>query len=404
METLGTIAVVGASLAGLRAVETLRSNGFSGRLLLVGAERHRPYDRPPLSKEVLRGEWGAERTALTKPERFDALGLELRLGCRARGLDPRERTLELEGSERIRYDGLILASGARPRTLPGAPPLEGIYVLRTLDDAVEIASRLDAGPRVAVVGAGFIGSEVAASCRARGLEVTLIEALPVPLAQALGETMGELCAALHRDHGVRLHCGVAVTALEGSGRVERLRLSDGRTVQADCVVVGIGVAPDTQWLASSGLELRDGVVCDATLATSAPGVVAAGDVARWWNPLFGESMRVEHWTNAVEQGVAAAKRLLASEGAAEPFANVPFFWSDQYDLKIQLAGNVKPDDRVHVVSGSLEERRFLALYEREQRLVGALAFNRPRQLMACRKLIGERVPFEEAAARMPDPL
>jgi len=245
------------------------------------------------------------------------------------------------------------------------------------------------------VGAGFIGAEVAASCRARGLEVTLLEPLPAPLARGLGEAMGGVVAALHRDHGVELRCGVGVTGFEGAGRVERLTLSDGSKLAADLVVVGVGAAPETAWLEGSGLRIADGVVCDSYCA-AAPGVFAAGDVARWHNPLFGEEMRIEHWSNAVEQGSYVAERLAGSDVGAQPFAPVPFFWSDQYDVKIQFAGRMRGDDELRVVAGSLEERKFTALYGREGRLTGVLTFSRPRDLAKYRRLIAERSDFASA--------
>ncbi len=400
MPPLESVIVVGASLAGLRAAETLRSRGFDGRLALVGAEIHAPYDRPPLSKELLRGEWDPDRLALTKPEKFEKLGLDLRLGRRAVALDLGTRELELDGNEKLRYDGLVIATGARPRTLPELPELEGIHVLRTLDDALAIRTALDSGPRVVVVGAGFIGSEVAASCRTRGLDVTMIEALPVPLASAIGSRLGETLAAVHRDHGVDLRCGAGVQTVEGAGRAERVRLADGTALDADLVVVGIGVQPETGWLESSGLRLEDGILCDATLATSAPGVVAAGDVARFQSSFSERPIRIEHWTNAVEQGVAAATRILDGDGAARPFESVPFVWSDQYDVKIQVVGLPAPDDEVRIAVGSIEERRFVALYGRSGRLAGALAFNRPRQLMACRRMLREGISLEDATARL----
>ena len=302
---LATVAVVGASLAGLRAVETLRRDGYDGRLVLVGAEAHLPYDRPPLSKEFLAGEVEPDDVALRRGP-YDDLDLDLRLGRRAVALDLASRAVALDDGEPVVFDGLVLATGSTPRVVPGTPDLPGINVLRTLDDALAIRAKLDARPRVVVVGAGFIGSEVAATCRLRGLEVTVLEALPAPLVRGLGPVLGMACGELHRDHGVDLRLGVGVAGFEGDGRVERVRLDDGTAVDADLVVVGVGVAPATDWLATSGLTLDNGVVCDETLL-AAPGVVAAGDVARWPNPLFGgESMRVEHWTNASEQGVAAS--------------------------------------------------------------------------------------------------
>src|SRR6478752_6839786 len=347
---LQTVVVVGASLAGLRATEALRRDGYDGRLVLIGAEPHLPYDRPPLSKQLLAGEWEAQDLALRRAE-YDELQLDLRLGVRATALDAAAKVLTLDPGDGTRqelaFDGALLATGATPRTLPNTPDLEGIFVLRTVDDALDLRARLDSNPRVVVVGAGFIGSEVAATCRGRGLQVTVLEALPAPLVRGLGETLGMVCGELHRDHGVDLRLGVGVAAIEGDGRVERVRLDDGATVEADIVVVGVGVAPVTEWLEGSGLTLDNGVVCDETLL-AAPGVVAAGDVARWPNRRFGETMRVEHWENAQEQGEHAARTLL---GRSEPYQPVPWFWSDQYDRKIQLAGRNRPDDEVQIVDG-----------------------------------------------------
>ena len=400
MPDLQHIVVVGASLAGLRAAEALRDAGYDATLTLVGAERRMPYDRPPLSKQVLSGEWDAERTDLRDRASYEALDLDLRLGRTATALDLAARTVELDGGETVRFDGLIVATGTAPRVLPGTPALEGIHTLRTLEDCLAIRRAFDDGGRVAVVGAGFIGSEVAATARERGLDVTLIEAAPVPLVRAVGEEMGRVCAALHDDHGVDLRLGAGVEGFEGSGRVQRVRLSDGTAVDADVAIVGVGVAPSTGWLESSGLALRDGVVCDATCAASAPGVYAAGDVARWRNPLFDDEMRVEHWTNATEQGRVAALNLLAGPADATPFAPVPYFWSDQYGVKIQLVGHVRPDDEVRVVHGSIDDRRLVALYRRGARLVGALGFDRPGLVMACRRLIAERASWEDALAEM----
>ena len=392
---LRTIVVVGASLAGLRGVEALRAAGFEGRLVLVGAEPHLPYDRPPLSKEILQGRWEPARASLHRPETHGSLGLDWRLGQPAVGLDLAARTVSLEAGERLRFDACLIATGATPRPLPRMPSLPGMHCLRTLEDCLTLRTALEQAPRVVVVGAGFIGAEVAASCRARGLAVTLLEALPLPLGRALGPEIGGLYAALHRDHGVDLRCNASVAAVEGAGRVEAVRLADGTRIAADVVVVGIGVAPATGWLEASGLRLEDGVVCDES-CLAAPGVAAAGDVARWRNPLFEESMRVEHWTNAVEQGAHAARRLLAGEGRGEPYANVPFFWSDQYEVKLQAAGRPRGDDRVEVVHGSLAERRFVALYGRAGRLIGAVGMNRAQLLVGYRRMIQERVGFEEA--------
>jgi len=391
-------------LAGLRATETLRREGFDGRVVLVGAETHLPYDRPPLSKQLLAGEWEPQELALRRAP-YDELEIELRLGVRATALDAAAREVALDDGDRIVFDGALLATGAAPRVLPGMPDLDGIFLLRTVDDAMNLRARLDTGPRVVVVGAGFIGSEVAATCRQRGLPVTVLEALPAPLVRGLGPVLGMVCGELHRDHGVDLRLGVGVAAIEGDGRVERVRLDDGTTVDADVVVVGVGVVPVTDWLEGSGLVLDNGIVCDETLL-AAPGIVAAGDVARWPNALFdGEMMRLEHWTNAAEQGVAAARRLLFDFGLVpdrdepEVYAPVPFVWSDQYDRKIQSVGHFRGDDEMEVVHGSLEERRFVAVFGREGRLVGALGFSMPAKVMRYRKMIAERATFADALER-----
>ena len=396
MRKLERIAVFGASLAGLRAAESLRRLGYGGALVLVGAEKHLPYDRPPLSKELLQGRWEVDRIGLRR-QPYEELELDLRLGVRATALDLAARELVLGDGVREPFDALVLATGASPRRLRGQPDLPGVHLLRTLDDALALRAALEARPRVLVVGAGFIGAEVAASCRARGLQVTLVEPLPVPLARGLGEAMGRVCAELHRDQGVDLRCGVGVSGFQGHQRIERVTLSDGSSVEADLVVVGIGAAPETGWLEGSGLRLDDGVVCDAFCA-AAPGVFAAGDVARWHNPLFGEEMRVEHWSNAAEQGSYVAERLAGTDLGAQPFAPVPFFWSDQYGVKIQFAGRMRPDDEVRLVAGSLAERKFTALYGRAGRLSGVLAWSRPRDLAKYRRLIAAATPFESALA------
>ncbi len=336
---LRNVVIVGASLAGLRAAETLRNQGFDGTITLVNGEHHLPYDRPQLSKRVLAGVLQHEDVKLRKDADYGPLDLDIRFGRVATALDPVSQTVTIDDGEALAYEGLIIATGASPRRIPGTPDLEGIHLLRTIDDSLALRAELDQVPqRVVVVGAGFIGAEVAATARKRGLEVTILEALPVPLVRALGNHMGAACAAVHADHGVEVRTNTGVEAIEGTGRVERVRLSDGTTLDADVVVVGIGVTPNTAWLEGSGLTIRDGVVCDETLAAGPPGVYCAGDLTRWPNPLFGEEMRVEHFTNAAEQGAHAASNLLLGEGNAVPYAPVPFFWSDQYESRIQFLG------------------------------------------------------------------
>ncbi len=395
MSEMSRIAVVGASLAGLRAVEFLRRAKFEGQLVLIGDEEHLPYDRPPLSKELLRGEWQRERLALRRRS-YDDLNVDLLLGQRAVLLDTDARELRLEAGDRVSFDGMVIATGGQVRELPNQPRIDGIYTLRTLDDSLAIRAALEAKPRVAVIGAGFVGAEVAASARQLGLEVTMIEALETPLAQSLGPRLGRVLQEAHERRGVGVHCGRRVEGFGGTDRVESVLLDDGTQVNCDLVVVGIGVSPSVSWLEGSGVKLEDGVRCDETLAASVPGIVAAGDVASWYNPLFEERMRVEHWTNAVEQARHAVSTLLATPGEAKPFDSVPMFWSDQFDIKIQGVGRPKPTDDLIIAGGTTESEKFIALYRRAGRLVGALAFNQAPKLIQLRMLIGKRGTVDEA--------
>jgi len=394
---MGSVVVVGASLAGMHAAHTLRREGFDGRITVIDGERGEPYDKPPLSKQVLKGDWDADRIVL--PSAREDLDLDWRLGQHAIGLDLADRVVRL-GSDHVGFDGLVLATGAAARHLPGTAPMGGVFALRTLDDCLGLRAELDKGPsRVVVIGAGFIGSEVAATCRERGLDVTILEMAEVPLERVLGAEMGSVCAGLHLDHGVDLRLGVAVDGLVGTDRVEGVRLATGEVIDAEVVVVGIGVVPSTGWIDGSGLTIDDGVVVDETLE-AAPGVVAAGDIARFPSRRFGEMLRVEHWENAIQMGEAAGRRLLVADRAdAEIYDPVPWFWSDQYDRKIQLAGRSGPDDEVEVVHGSTDERRFVALYGREGRVVGVLGMNRPRHVMQLRSLVTDGVDWHDGLAR-----
>ena len=393
----GSVSIVGASLAGYWAAETLRRDGFEGRISLIGDEPHAPYDRPPLSKRFLAGDLDDDRLPLTTAEKLADLGLEMRLGCRATGLDVATRTLEVDGVAEP-YDGLLIATGARCRNLPGTAGLPGVHTLRTRDDAEAIRDALANGARrVVVVGAGFIGAEVASTAIGRGAAVTMVEALEAPFGRVLGVEMGAVMADVHRRHGVDLRTGVGVDEVLGDDRLAGVRLADGATLEADLLVVGIGVVPNTDWLEGSGLTLDDGVVCDET-CLAAPDVAAAGDVARWANPRYGEVMRVEHWDNAVQQGVHAARRLLQSDEEAIPYAPVPWFWTDQYDRKVQLAGRPHTDDEVRVVAGSTVEHRFVAFYGRDGRFNAALGMNRPRQIMQSKGLLDAGASWDEALA------
>ncbi|MFF1308428.1 NAD(P)/FAD-dependent oxidoreductase [Streptomyces sp. NPDC058307] len=362
------ITVVGASAAGLAAVETLRREGYDGTITLVGEEPELPYDRPPLSKQLLAAEWEPDRLALRTSADLAALDLDLRLGVAASGLELGARTVRLADGSEVPYDGLVIATGMRPRRLPGA----GAHVLRTLDDALTLRQRLFPGQRLVVVGAGFLGAEAAAVAWRLGVRVTLLEPAAVPLAHAVGTEVGRLLARAHVDRGVELRCGVTVTEVTEEG----VRLAGGEVVEGDEVLVAVGSLPNTEWLEGSGIALGDGVVCDE-YCEAAENVYAAGDVARWYNPLFATSMRVEHRTNAAEQGMVAARNLLAAPGARKPFAPVPYFWSDQYDMKVQAYGYLRGHEEVAVVEGDLAQHRFVAAYRTGDRVSGALAIGMP---------------------------
>ncbi|WP_406256115.1 NAD(P)/FAD-dependent oxidoreductase [Streptomyces chartreusis] len=380
-----TVAVVGASLAGLSAARSLRRQGYAGRLVVIGDELHRPYDRPPLSKEFLSGTLGEPELALESDD--EDLRAEWLLGTRAVALDHAERTLRLADGRQVRADGFVIATGAAARTLPGSAGLAGVHTLRTLDDARALRDELALGGRLVVIGGGFIGAEVASTARALGLEVTVVEAAPAPLAGPLGEAMGAVVSALHADHGVALLCGVGVKGLSGERRVDAVLLEDGRTVPADIVVVGVGARPNVEWLEGSGVVLDNGVKCGADGRTSLAGVVAVGDCANWYDPRAGLHRRVEHWTGARERPDAAIAALLAG-GAVEPgVPRPPYFWSDQYGVKIQFAGHAAGADSVTIEDGTPDERNVLAVYRRSGIPVAVLGMNQPRLFTRWRKQI-----------------
>ncbi|MDX2876725.1 NAD(P)/FAD-dependent oxidoreductase, partial [Streptomyces ipomoeae] len=346
-----------------------------------------PYDRPPLSKEILSGAWSPERLPLRTPSDLDALDLDTRYGHKAIGADIAARTVLLSDDTEVPYDGLIVATGVRPRHLPGTPA----HTLRTLDDALALKDRLGPGRTLAVVGAGFLGAEAAAVAAGLGTHVTLLEPAPVPLAHAVGEDVGRVLAQTHLDHGVDLRTGTGVSEVVPGG----VRLADGTVAEAETVLVAIGSRPNTEWLAGSGLSVDDGLVCDEFCA-AAPGVYGAGDVARWHNPLFDTSMRIEHRTNATEQGMAAARNLL---GARRPFAPVPYFWSDQYDMKIRAYGHLRGHDEVQIAEGSLAERKFTAVYRTGDHLTGVLTVGMPpKAIRPWQRAIATRTPWRQAIA------
>lgn len=387
------IVVVGASLAGLRAIETARDLGYDGRITLVGDERHLPYDRPPLSKEVLRdGPHGTAHVLPSSARLAEELGVELKLGQPATALDADARTLEIGGAETVSYDAALIATGVRPRSLPRQHDLDGVHLLRTVDDAAAIHAALERGARTVVVGGGFIGAEVASAAVQRDLPVTIVEAAEVPLVRAVGTAAGRILSRLHALNGVELQCGVGVTEIVGSQRVEGVRLTNGSELPADLVVVGIGAAPNTEWLQGSSLTLDDGVLCDVELR-AAPGVWAAGDVARWASPIFGRPLRLEHWTNAGEQAAHAVSNLLSPYDAT-PYDHVPYFWSDWYGHRIQSAG-LPVGDPV-LVSGSWEGDGFVALYREGDLLRGVLTLDRRGDVMKYRALIARRATWQDA--------
>jgi 3-phenylpropionate/trans-cinnamate dioxygenase ferredoxin reductase subunit len=389
-----TFVIVGAGQAGGRAAETLREEGFVGRIVLIGAEPDRPYERPPLSKGYLLGTTPLDKAYL-QPESFYAeQQIELILGANATGLRHDARALELDDGHEVIYDKLLIATGVRPRALvtPGSD-LRGIHTLRIMRDALTLQEALARGPRVLILGAGFVGAEVAAACRARGLTVTMLEALPVPLGRALGEQIGAIYAAIHRDAGVDLRLSSTVAAFRGAGVVEEATLASGEAIPCDLVLIAIGTELNAEWLAGSGVRMDDGVVVDEYCRTNVPDVFAAGDVARWWHPTIGEYLRVEHWENAEGQGRAAARCML---GVQEPYAPVPYFWSDQYEYALQYLGHRHGDEQ-QVVRGSLEARAFTVFYLSADAPVAALILNRPRDGMAVRRLLAAGRPLDPTA-------
>ena len=390
------LVIVGASLAGHRAAQAARGAGFEGDLIVVGEERHPPYTRPPLSKELLAGEQEVDRVHFP----CDKFKAQWRLGVSAVSLDRGRRRVVLSDGDELAYDRLILATGSRARPWPGSgAELDGVHVLRNLDDALALRAAFERRPRVAIVGAGFIGCEVAQTARKHGLDVTLIDVADTPMLP-LGPTLGKWCAELHRVNGVDLRLGTGVAALLGNGHVEAVELSDGERVAADVVVVGLGAVPNTEWLAGSGLTLSPGLECDATLTSvDDPDILGAGDIVSWPHPLAdGEALRIEHWTVAAEQGQLAGRNVLVPHDERKPYDAPPYFWSDQYDKKIQSLGLPGRAERLEVVEATPDGTRVVYAGERDGRLVGIVAINAARRLGSYRMALAEPPAFDELRA------
>ena len=375
------VVIVGASAAGITCAEALRRLGHAGEVRVVGAEPDIPHDRPPLSKQVLDGSWAPEKAALISGERRDRLAATLQLGTTATALDVARRQVTLDDGGTLPFDEFVIATGVRPRLLPGQPPA-GVHVLRTLDDALALRADILRRGRIAIVGAGFLGLEAAATARHLGASVTVVEPVEHPLRTRLGRSAAARLLDLHRSRGVefRLGVGVEATDVDPAGRVRGLRLSDGSAVPATVVLVAIGCVPNVEWLESSELEVADGVVCDE-FCQAAPGIWAAGDVARWKHVSLGRTLRIEHRLNASEQGLAVAQNIT---GPPAPFVPTPFFWTDHYETKVQVAGVITADAEERVLDGD-EPNSFLHTYYVDDRLVGALGWNAPKALMPYRR-------------------
>jgi 3-phenylpropionate/trans-cinnamate dioxygenase ferredoxin reductase component len=382
------IVIVGGGLAAARTAEQLRRSEFTGRITIVSDEAHLPYDRPPLSKEVLRKE--VDDVALKPREFYDEKDIILRLGAAATGLDATAQTVTLADGTVLGYDELVIATGLVPRRIPAFPDLEGVRVLRSFDESVALREHATEAQHAVVIGAGFIGCEVAASLRSLGVDVVLVEPQPTPLAAVLGEQIGELVARLHRDEGVDVRTGVGVAELRGDTHVEQVVLSDGTELTADLVVVGIGSRPATEWLEGSGVEVDNGVLCDEAGRTSVANVWALGDVASWRDPT-GHQARVEHWSNVADQARVVVPAMLGQDVA--PVVVVPYFWSDQYDVKIQCLGEPEATDIVHLVED--DGRKFLAYYERDGVVVGVVGGGMPGKVMKARSKIAAATPIAE---------
>ncbi|MGW0591998.1 NAD(P)/FAD-dependent oxidoreductase [Streptosporangium sp. NPDC002607] len=396
------VLIIGGSIAGVRTAEGLRRLSFEGSITILEEGSDLPYDRPALSKQVLTGGGSDESVMLRSQADLDKARIELRRGCRGVGLDVDARTVRLADGAVIGYSDLVVATGSAPRRLPAAPARPGVHYLRTLRDARNLRDAIDAPARVVIVGAGFIGSEVAAAAAVRSASVTVVEPYAFPLSRVLGDLVGKRLARLHESKGVQLVLGRSVSDVgdDGAGG-RRVVLDDGTTLDCDVVVVGIGAIPNTAWLAESGLDVADGVVCDEFCRASAPHVFAAGDVARWPNALYDEPMRIEHWTNAVEQAGVVAWNIVHPDNP-RAYSPVPYVWSDQYGSRLQIVGRPRAEDEVRIVLDDAAGDGLVALYVRDGGLAGAFALNAPSQLLALRRSLAARTPLDEIMATFED--
>jgi len=394
-----TYIIVGASLAGAKAAEELRSEGFDGRIVLIGSEPERPYERPPLTKDYLRGETAREKTYVHDPGFYEEHRIELETGLSVTSIDPGAARISISDGRELTYDRLLLTTGAEPRriSIPGAG-LDGVYYLRTLADCDALRGRLEAGGHVVVVGAGWIGSEFAASARMRGLEVTLIDPLALPNERIFGAEIGAFYRDVHRQHGIKLMLGEGVEAFEGKGVVERVRAASGKPIACDFAVVGVGVVPRVDLALEAGLEVDNGLLVDETLAASSPHVFAAGDVARAFNPFYGERIRVEHWSNALNQGPAAARAML---GQPVSYDRIPYFYSDQYDIGMEYSGYAPQWDEV-LFRGDRSDGKFVAFWLRDHRVLAGMNVNVWDVNEQVQALIRSRRPVDPAALCDPD--
>jgi 3-phenylpropionate/trans-cinnamate dioxygenase ferredoxin reductase subunit len=396
---MATVAIVGASLAGSSAAATLREEGFDGRVVLIGAEPQLPYDRPPLSKNYLRGVTPFEKTLLRPADFYRERDIEMRLGTTVTRVDAEKRTVALHDGERLEFDQLLIATGGKNRRFPiPGIDLPGVYDLRTVADADRIREAMARGGRAVVVGMGFIGAEVAAAMRQSGLDVVAIEPFKTPLYRALGEEIGRVVEGLHRDNGVEMILDDAVTAFEGAGKVERVVTRNGRRIDCSLAVFGLGIEPATELVAGTPVRVDNGIVVDDQCRTNVPGIFAAGDVANHYHPVCGRQMRVEHWQNGVKQGAAAARSML---GRGQTYDEVHWFWSDQFDANIQYAGFHAAWDQI-VVRGSLESRKFLAFYLTGGRVESVVAINQGRDMRRTFPIIKARAAVDPASLADPN--